>query len=69
MQLINNETLETITEDASPELRSAACDSDSPVLAWFSESRERWELLDPSQESTMRMCRPEPRIVAVYGLP
>lgn len=69
MKLINNDTQETVTEDAAAELRSAACESEAPVLAWFSESRQRWELLDPSQESTMRVCRPEPRITSMYGLP
>jgi len=69
MQLFNYETNEQILDNASPELCSAACDSEYPVLGMWSETTDQWELIDESQVSTLRQCRPEPRIVAMYGQP
>jgi len=69
MRLFNYDTNEQITDDASPELCSAACESETGVLGMWSESAQQWVLVDESQVATLRQCRPEPHIVPMYGLP
>jgi hypothetical protein len=69
MRLCNYETNEQIEGDASGELCHAACESETPVLGMWSDLADRWELVDESQVATLRLCRPEPRIMAMYGLP
>jgi hypothetical protein len=67
--LVNYDTNEKIEGAAARELADAACESETPVLALWSDLTERWELIDESQVATLRQCRPEPPIVAMYGLP
>jgi hypothetical protein len=69
MKLCNYDTNEEIEGAASRELADAACESETPVLGLWSEIADRWELIDASHVGTLRQCRPEPRIVAMYGLP
>jgi hypothetical protein len=69
MRLFNYDTNEQITDDASPELCSAACESDTGVFGMWSESSQRWELIDESHVGTLRQCIPEPCIVPMYGMP
>ena len=69
MRLVDYNTNETIEGYATPDLCAAAVESDSPVLAMWSDESDQWEMIDQSQVATLRACRPEPRIVAMYGLP
>jgi hypothetical protein len=69
MKLYSNDTNELVEGDASPELCSAACESEHCALGMWSDTFDQWVLIDESQVATLRQCRPEPRIVAMYGLP